>query len=30
MPAVVVDDITVLPKVPVPDPVIARERKSVV
>jgi quercetin 2,3-dioxygenase len=26
MPAVVVDDITVLPKVPVPDPAVARER----
>ena len=26
MPAVVVDDITVLPKVPVPDPILARER----
>jgi len=26
MPAVVVDDITVLPKVPIPDPAVARER----
>ena len=27
MPAVTVDDITVLPRIPVPDPVVARERQ---
>ena len=26
MPAVTVDDITVLPRIPVPDPVVARQR----
>ncbi|MEA2612050.1 MAG: quercetin 2,3-dioxygenase, partial [Chloroflexota bacterium] len=26
MPAVVVDDITVLPRIPTPDPAVSRER----
>ena len=26
MPAVTVDDITILPRVPLPDPVVARQR----